>query len=200
MEVKKIQYSKEIIENFRHLLQQQKDLIVNIPITQKLYDNLTLLAPSLWEILIPESSIKNISEFKDYYHFIPIPPQLYYLCDKSKVKVSVKTIYSNIQIFALSPEFALIYALNPITIPRILIALGILKNCEIHYLKNLVDKYYLNQRKIVDFLLELASIRLYRSDKIWHLITKYQYQDILGSLSLYMRDFIKNEFIYEKVM
>jgi len=197
--INSIIYSQNIIDNLEKLSQQQK-FITNLPITQKLYDNLTFLEPASWEILIPANESDNISKLKESYESISVPPKLFNLCERFKVKVSIQSTDSEIKISALSPELSVIYTLRMITIPRLFVALGILQHCNIEQLKKLQMNYYPTQEKIIDFIIDLASIRLHRSDMIWKLLQKHNFQDALGRLSLYLRDFIKNEFIYEKVV
>ncbi|HUY00405.1 MAG TPA: hypothetical protein VMV49_12665 [Candidatus Deferrimicrobium sp.] len=200
MFLKYLQVSPENIRNLELIIQREENLFVNIPVTQQLFDNLTLLTPAVWEILIPVGSLNKLTEFKKNYDLISISPTLIDLCNKLKVEICLQSNGSQIQIPALSPELAVIYTVREITIPRIFVALGLLQSSDAYQLKNLVIKYYPSQIQIINFLLDLASIRLYRSDEIWPLLNKYKLQDILGRFSLYVRDFIKNEFIYEKIM
>ncbi len=179
---------------------KQKEFIVNIPITQELFDNLTLLAPTLWEVLILEGDIENFSELEENFSIIPIPPKLFEMYKKLRIEIMIQSNTDQISLYTLPAELAVITTIREITIPRIYIALGMLQNCNLILLKELTRKFYNSQDKIIKFLIELASIRIYRSDKVWDLLVKYNFEAELGRFSLYVRDFIKNEFIYEKVM
>ena len=200
MNIKSIQYPQNIINNLKKLSRHQQNLIINIPITQKLFDNLTSLEPALWEILIPTNESKNSLKFKNSFEIIPVPPKLFDLCESLKVNVSIQSNDSQIQLSALSPELSVIYTIRKVTIPRIFVALGMLQRCNIDQLKNLTINYYPTQEKLIRFILDLASIRLYRSDKVWETLQNYDLQKELGRLSLYVRGFIKNEHAYEKIM
>jgi len=78
--------------------------------------------------------------------------------------------------------------------------LGIMRHCDMDKLDAFVLNYYPHTQKLINFIRELASIRLYRTDLVWKILNKHNYQFQFGRLSLYVRDFIKNELIYEKVM
>jgi len=195
-----IHCSSKWVKKAKWLLEKQKDFIVNIPITQELFDNLTLLAPTLWEVLILEGDIENFSELEENFSIIPIPPKLFEMYKKLRIEIMIQSNTDQISLYTLPAELAVITTIREITIPRIYIALGMLQNCNLILLKELTRKFYNSQDKIIKFLIELASIRIYRSDKVWDLLVKYNFEAELGRFSLYVRDFIKNEFIYEKVM
>ncbi|MHA1652022.1 MAG: hypothetical protein ACTSYB_17710 [Candidatus Helarchaeota archaeon] len=195
-----IHCSPEWVKKAKWLLAKQKEFIVNIPITQELFDNLTLLAPTLWEVLILEGDIENFSELEENFSIIPIPPKLFEMYKKLRIEIMIQSNTDQISLYTLPAELAVITTIREITIPRIYIALGMLQNCNLILLKELTRKFYNSQDKIIKFLIELASIRIYRSDKVWDLLVKYNFEAELGRFSLYVRDFIKNEFIYEKVM
>lgn len=192
--------SEQNFELLKRLEEKQVNIIVNLPITLKLYDNFTLLAPAVWEILIPEEIIKKVTEFKRFYDFILVPGELFKNCERYKIKTVIQSPNAQMEVFTLPAELALIYTIRDISIPHVFIALGILQKCNIEQLCYLIAKFYQSLENVVNFLLELATIPLYRSDKLWEIITKYQYQEVLGRMSLYVRDFIKNEYLYEKIM
>lgn len=195
-----IQISHNILDDLFLLIKRQTPLIVNLPITQTLYDKLTILAPAVWEILVPMNSILNFEEFKNKYHLISVPENLFNICLKEKVEVIVQCNGKKAHVSALKPELAVIYTVQDPSIPSIFIALGMLRHCNTDLLDEMVVKYFRDTQKLIEFIQELASIRLYRTDLVWNILLKYNYQDQFKRLSLYVRDFIKNEFIYQKIM
>lgn len=197
---KSFEVPRHIFEKLELILRVQKRLIFNLPITQKLFDNLTLLAPAAWEILIPENTLQNIEEFSNTFDLIPVPQDLFPVCLKSKISIKLNSDGSQIEAFSLSPELAVIFTLRDPIIPRIFIALGIIPSCNSSKLADLTKQFSFFDKNLIKFLLDLASIRLYRSDQVWAILQKYNYEESLGRLSLYVRDFIKDEFIYEKIM
>lgn len=200
MVLKKIGYSAKIFDGLKVLSQKIGNLIMNIPITQNLYDNLTLLEPAVWEIIIPNFANNNIFEFRRHYEFITVSSEMFELCKRFEVKVSIQSNGSHILISALSPELAVIYTLHNLTIPRLFLALSMLRSCNLDQLKRLIENYHHDKKRILNCLFDLAYVPLYRADKVWEILKKHKYQDILGRFSLYLRDFIKREYIYEKIM
>jgi len=196
----RIQISNKDFDSFAGLLERENNLIVNMPITQNLFDKITTLAPSVWEVLIPAEVYRNVVEFKNHYDFISLNPDPFKICDQLKIKTLIQSNKTQRQIYTLPPELAFIYTLRNISIPRIFIALAILQHCNITKLKELIDISFQTHKKIFNLLLELTKIRLYRTDQVWELLVKHGYERELGRFSLYLRDFIKDEYQYEKIM
>ena len=84
----------KIIEQF---IRKQKNSIFNLPITQKLFDNLTLITPSAWEILVPIDNMQNIEDFKNTFDLIPVTSDLFNLCLELKLSIEIHSDGSRLQ-------------------------------------------------------------------------------------------------------
>ncbi|MHA1265927.1 MAG: hypothetical protein ACTSRS_11915 [Candidatus Helarchaeota archaeon] len=193
-----IPISRKTANVLQALKRIENDLIINLPVTQRLFDQLTLLDPTVWEILIPSKNVQKFLKFQNMFHLITLSNMQTKLCTESKIEVFLSSNKLSIPAFSLPPELALILTIRDPTIPRVFIALGILQHCDLERLERISKYFSPPETKMVHFLCELATIRLYRVDQIWDLIVKYKYRDYFSRFSLYVRDFIKNEFIYKK--
>ncbi len=182
------------MELFLRLGNISDDLIFIHPVLSLFFDKLTVFQFIHNEILV--SSDLHFDTFKNIIVNRVLPPTFKIFKTFSlHFKVSING--TNFKFKCLSPEFGVIWILQHINSMSVGIALGLLEFCDINVLNSHQNLF--PSKNVLKLILELGETFLNRYDLIWQIIEKYDFENELSDLPLFLDKNIRIERRYEKI-